>query len=289
MAPEGTPFDYSAAFSRNLGLVNPDEQGKLRGSRVAIAGMGAVGSAHLVTLARMGIGTFRIADFDTYEIHNINRQAGAMQSTLGKSKVDVMASITNDINPTATVECFSEGITEENVETFLQGADIAIDGLDFTAVEARDIFYKTAYRLNIPVVAVGPVGCSAASLVFMPGEMTWQEYFAMDLADSEFERFVLFIVGTAPALLHRNYIDRRYVDLSKKQGPSLSLAIQLCAGVAASEALKLLLGRGPIKAAPHYQQIDVYEGKFASGKLRWGNRGPLQRLKFWLAKKELGK
>lgn len=281
-------FDYAAAFSRNLGLVSPEEQQVLRKSHVAIAGMGAVGSAHLLTLARMGVGNFRIADFDLYEIHNINRQVGAMLSTLGKSKVDVMAESVADINPAASVERFHEGVTEENVEHFLEGADVALDGLDFTAVEAREIFYATAHRLGIPVIAVGPVGCSAASLVFLPGGMTWHDYFAMDLAKNDFERFVLFIVGTAPALLHRDYIDRRYVNLAKKQGPSLSLAIQLCTGVAAGEALKLLLKRGKVRAAPYYQQFDVYQGKLATGKLRWGNRGPLQRLKFWFAKKQLG-
>lgn len=286
---DSSNFDYANAFSRNLGLVTPEEQAVLRKSCVAIAGMGAVGSAHLTTLSRMGIGCFRIADFDSYEIHNINRQTGAMTSTLGQLKVDVMASLTRDINPTAAVECYPEGIVEDNVERFLKGADVAIDGLDFTAVDARELFYATADRLGIPVVAVGPVGCSAASLVFVPGKMTWHDYFAMDLAKSDFERFVLFIVGTAPAGLHRGYIDRKYVDLAAKRGPSLALAIQLCAGVAAGETLKLLLKRGKLLPAPYFQQFDVYRWRHAVGKLRWGNRGPLQRFKFWFAKKQLAK
>jgi molybdopterin/thiamine biosynthesis adenylyltransferase len=237
----------------------------------------------------MGIGCFRIADFDSYEIHNINRQTGAMTSTLGQPKVDVMARLTQDINPTATVECFPEGIVEGNVERFLEGADVAIDGLDFTAVDTRELFYATASRMGIPVVAVGPVGCSAASLVFLPGKMAWHDYFAMDLAKSDFERYILFIVGTAPAALHRTYIDRKYVDLANKKGPSLALAVQLCAGVAAGETLKLLLKRGRILPAPYFRQFDVYYGRHVVGKLRWGNRGPIQRLKFWFAKKQLAK
>jgi len=285
---ESSGFDYAAAFSRNLGLVSPEEQETLRHGCVAIAGMGAVGSAHLATLARMGIGHFRIADFDEYEIHNLNRQTGALVSTLGQSKVDVMAALTRDINPTATVECFHQGVTDDNVERFLTGADVAIDGLDFTAVEARELFYATACRLGIPVVAVGPVGCSAASLVFLPGKMSWHDYFAMDLARSDFERYVLFIMGTAPAGLHLGYIDRKYVNLEAKQGPSLALAVQLCAGIAAGETLKLLLKRGKVLAAPYFQQFDVYRGRHAVGKLRWGNRGPLQRLKCWIAKRQLG-
>lgn len=286
---EEASFNYPSAFSRNLGLVSPEEQEILRNSRIAIAGMGAVGSAHLITLARMGVGYFRIADFDVYEIHNINRQAGAMSSTLGKSKVDVMAEIVKDINPDATVERYAEGLVMQNIQRFLEGADVAIDGLDFTAIDVREQFYTAAYDLGIPVVAVGPVGCSAAALVFMPGKMTWHEYFAMDLAESEFERYVLFIVGTAPAGLHMGYIDRKYVDLAAKRGPSLALAIQLCTGIAAAETLKLLLKRGVVRCAPYYQQFDAYKGRYAVGKLRWGNRGPLQRIKFWLTKRQLAK
>ena len=55
-------WSYEEAFSRNLGLINPQEQEKLRKSRVAIAGMGGIGGINLMTLARLGIGAFRIAD-----------------------------------------------------------------------------------------------------------------------------------------------------------------------------------------------------------------------------------
>ena len=284
-----TEYDYDTAFSRNLGLVNPTEQVILRKSRVAIAGLGGVGGVHLTTLARMGIGQFRIADFDTFEIHNVNRQAGAAVSTFGLAKVAVMKKMTLDINPTAHVESYPEGITQENVSRFLDQVDVAIDGLDFTAVDIRDIFYAEAYRRGIPVVAVGPVGCSAACLVFMPGRMTWHDYFAMDLAKSDFERRVLFIIGTAPAGLHMPYVDRKYVDLAAKRGPSLALAVQLCSGMAAAETLKLLLKRGPVRAAPMYQQFDAYRGRYAVAKLRWGNRGPIQRIKYSIAKKLLSK
>jgi molybdopterin/thiamine biosynthesis adenylyltransferase len=280
-------FDYAAAFSRNLGLVNPAEQEILKQSRVAVAGLGGVGGVHLTTLARMGIGKFRIADFDTYEIHNFNRQAGALMSTLEQPKVDVIARMVHDINPAAQVECYAEGVSRENVARYLQDVDIAIDGLDFSAVEIRDVFYAEAYRQGIPVVAVGPVGCSAACLVFMPRRMTWQTYFAMDLAQSDFERYVLFIIGTAPAGLHMPYIDRQYVDLAAKRGPSLALAVQLCAGMAAAETLKLLLKRGRVLAAPYYQQFDAYRGRYAVGRLRWGNRGPIQRIKYSIARKLL--
>ena len=70
-----TSFDYNVAFSRNIGWLTPDEQTKLRNSRIAIAGLGGVGGSHLLTLARLGIGKFNIADFDRFELHNSKRFA----------------------------------------------------------------------------------------------------------------------------------------------------------------------------------------------------------------------
>ena len=280
-------FNYDTAFSRNLGLVQPEEQEILKNTRIAIAGMGAVGGMHLITLARMGIGHFHIADLDTYELVNFNRQVGATMQTLGQSKVHVMEELVTGINPSATVTRFESGIQEENIEQFLDGVDVAVDGLDYFAVEARDLFYRTAYRRNIPVVAAGPLGCSAALLVFVPGGMTWQKYFSMDLANSAEEKYVLFAIGTAPRGLQFSYIDTSYVNFQEQRGPSLAPAVQMCAGVVATEVLKLLLNRGPVYAAPHYQQFDAYKCKYAKGKLRWGNKGPLQRLKFALVKRKL--
>ena len=70
-------FDYNTAFSRNIGWVTADEQRVLRGKRIAIAGMGGVGGLHLLALTRLGIGKFSIADPDTFELANFNRQVAA--------------------------------------------------------------------------------------------------------------------------------------------------------------------------------------------------------------------
>ena len=75
-------FDYDDAFSRNIGWVTEWEQRALCDKTVAIAGMGGVSGAHLITLARLGVGAFHIADLDSFEIANINRQFGAGTSTL---------------------------------------------------------------------------------------------------------------------------------------------------------------------------------------------------------------
>src|SRR6185295_15972138 len=94
-------FSYAQAFTRNLGLVSSQEQERLRRACVALPGLGGVGGAHLQALARIGIGAFRLADPDTFELANFNRQLGASMSSIGRGKAEVMAEIARDINPEA--------------------------------------------------------------------------------------------------------------------------------------------------------------------------------------------
>ncbi|MCB1877940.1 MAG: ThiF family adenylyltransferase [Chromatiales bacterium] len=278
-------FDFDRAFSRNLGLMQPDEQQKIRSARVAIPGLGGVGGAHLLTLARMGVANFTIADFDVFELHNFNRQAGATLSALHRPKAEVMDQLVRDINPDADIRIFGEGINANNIDAFLEGVDVVIDGLDFFAVEARQILHAACWDKGIPAVMAGPIGASTAYIVFQPGHMSWHDYFAMDLATNITEKFILFAIGNAPAGTHVSYMDAKYVRLDEKRGPSLSLAVQLCSGAAAGEAMKLILGRGKIYPAPWFHQYDVYKCLYVRRKLRWGNRGPMQRLKFKMLRK----
>lgn len=280
-----TPFDYDRAFSRNLGLVQPDEQQKLRMARIAIPGLGGVGGAHLLTLARMGVANFHIADFDDFELHNFNRQAGANLSGLHRPKADVMEAAALDINPEADIKVFGDGINADNIDAFLEGVDVVVDGLDFFAVEAREILHAACWERGIPAVMAGPIGASTAYLVFQPGHMSWRDYFCMDLAKNLTEKYMLFAIGNAPSGTHVSYMNAKYVRLDEKRGPSLSLAVQLCSGAAAAEAMKLILGRGKIYPAPWFHQYDVYKCVYVRRKLRWGNRGPLQRLKFKMLRK----
>src|SRR5436190_18491964 len=131
------PFIYDKAFARSIGWVTAAEQQILRGKRVAIAGAGGVGGVHLMTLVRLGVGSFHIADFDKFDLANFNRQVGAMQSTRGLPKIEVMAGMARDVNPELEIKLFSNGIDAGNLEEFFEGVDIYIDSLDFFAFEIR--------------------------------------------------------------------------------------------------------------------------------------------------------
>lgn len=93
-------------FSRTEALIGIEAQEKLKKSKVAVFGLGGVGSYTVEALARAGIGHLVLVDFDTYDITNINRQIGALHSTIGKYKVDVMKERILDINPNAFVETY---------------------------------------------------------------------------------------------------------------------------------------------------------------------------------------
>src|SRR5690242_20902319 len=111
-------FIYEEAFSRNIGWVTREEQCQLREKRVAIAGLGGVGGIHLLTLCRLGIGGFHLADFDSFDLVNFNRQTGATISTLNLPKLEVMVQQALDINPDLQIKGFPNGVTAGNLDDF---------------------------------------------------------------------------------------------------------------------------------------------------------------------------
>lgn len=286
-SPAADPWSYETAFCRNQGLINSEEQAKLRASRVAIAGLGGVGGVHLATLARLGIGAFHLADPDRFELANFNRQYGATMRSLGRSKAEEMAETAAAINPQADLQVFTEAVTPENVGKFLYGVDVLVDGIDFFAIEARRLVFREARRRGIWAVTAGPIGFSTAWLVFDPRGMSFDDYFDLHDGMSRWEQIIAFAVGVAPRATHLRYLDLSAVDPQSGRGPSAGLACQLCAGVAAAEVMKILLDRSPIRAAPYYSQFDAYRHVLRTGRLRRGNRHPLQRLKRWYLRRRL--
>lgn len=280
-------FNYDDAFSRNIGWVTEAEQQRLRHARVGIGGLGGVGGVHLLTLARLGVGRFSIADFDVFDIVNFNRQVGATLSSLKEPKIDVLADMAKDINPEVDLRLFPAGVQEENLEAFLEDVDVYVDGLDFFAFSARRMTFAACERKGIPVVTAAPLGLGTALLVFGPGGMSFEDYFGFEGCD-EMEMAIRFLVGLSPAMLQRGYIaDMSRVNLAERRGPSSIAACQLCAGVAAVETLKLLLGRGGVKLAPWGSQFDAYRMRYVRTWRPGGYRNPLQRLMCGLVSRQL--
>ena len=278
-------FSWQGAFDRNIGWLTEWEQTALRGKTVAIAGVGGVGGAHLLALTRLGIGGFILADFDTFDLANFNRQVGASMSTLGRPKLDVMAEMALDINPELRITRFHEGLTTENMDRFLETADMFVDGLDFFVMDIRQEVFARCGELRIPSVTAAPIGMGTGFIAFMPGGQTFEEYFRLE-GQPENEQYLRFLLGVAPSGMHRPYlVDPSRINLEERRGPSTTVGCGLCAAMVGAQAVRILLQRGGVRPAPFHHHFDAYLGKMVTTRLRWGNGGLLQRIKLGLARK----
>ncbi|MFH1024383.1 MAG: ThiF family adenylyltransferase [Planctomycetota bacterium] len=256
--PDSAVFDYREAFSRNLGLVTEAEQEKLRRATVGLVGMGGVGGGHVQAIARMGVEGFHLSDLDVFEVANFNRQFGAFLWSVGRPKAEVCGEILRNINPNARVKLFAEGITRENIGNFLDGVDIVVDGIDFFCIRERLFYFAACRERGIPVVTAGPIGHGAAVLVFVPGGMTFEEYFRIDPGMTRIEMLLAFGLGLG--LRPGGGMDPARVDFERGKGPALAPVCFLCSALAGMEVLKIILGRGPVAVAPRGRYHDIYRG-----------------------------
>lgn len=271
-------FSYAEAFDRNLGWFTETEQKALQGKTIAIAGMGGVGGVHLLTLVRLGVAKFRIADLDSFEVANFNRQVGAMMSTLDQPKVSVLARMAKDINPEVEIVEFSSGVTDRNIDDFLKGADLFIDGFDFFVLDIRRKTFARCRELGIAAITAAPVGMGVAFLVFTRDGMSFEDYFRFE-GKPELRQYINFLMGLSPSGMHRSYlVDPSRLDIARRKAPSTMIGVQLCASFTAAQAVKFLLNRGEVRPAPYHYHFDAYMNKFQAGRRR-GNNGLLQRLK----------
>jgi molybdopterin/thiamine biosynthesis adenylyltransferase len=283
-----TVFDYDSAFSRNNGITSLQEQEKLKNATVAIAGMGGVGGDYLVTLARAGVGNFRISDFDDFEIVNFNRQYGATMSTVGRKKLDVMNELALDINPDSNIQTFDNGIDETNIEEFLRNTDVFIDAVEFFEIKTHQLIVNTCRRLGIPAIFGVPLGFGVGMLVYTAEGMSFDDYFDLDYSAPLEHQVLKMSLGCAPAGFHLKYVDPDSVDLSIRKAPSISSGCKLATGMVITQALLAILHPSELKPLPHYTCFDARLNKLKRGYLWMGNRNPLQKIKFALAKKLLG-
>lgn len=293
-------FEYNEAFRRNIGWVSTDEQAKLQKATIAIGGLGGVGGDHAITLARLGVENFSIADFDTFDYSNFNRQSGATVNTIGKSKIDVTEQLMLDINPNIKVKKFSMGLTRDNLNDFLDGVNIYVDSLDLFALDIRRAVFHSCDDMGIPALTTAPMGMGAAFLSFLPGKgMSFEQYFGMsdpttlDLQSVEgspveeymlhldhyIDNIVRFIIGLSPSFQQRKYlVDKTKVNLFTKDVPSLKMGIDLTAGGLCTNVLKIILNRGEVVCAPRGLHFDAYRNKYIKTRCSGGAKNIKLRL-----------
>lgn len=260
----------SPEFSRNYGFWNEAEQRALISSRVAIGGVGGDGFQLGVKLARMGVGSFSVADPEVFERENVNRVEGAKSTSIGRAKVDVFRETVLDINPGARVDVWREGVTRDNAVEFMRGADLVFDESELTRPEIGTLIARQARTQNIPDVLVMNVGFAAQVMSFAPRSAWTFERFMGLSTDDDLDRISGQSVDLSRCL---PYIPP-YTDLTSlmtlqndESGdvslPSISVGVDLASAIGSVQAFLHLTSsvssrrRRPIWA-PRMAYIDAY-------------------------------
>jgi molybdopterin/thiamine biosynthesis adenylyltransferase len=251
------------SHDRNAGVLTPTEQEMLRKSRVVVAGVGGVGGRVSETLARLGVGELIVIDPDVFTVTNLNRQAGSSVETLDQKKADVIASLCRAVSPAAVVSSFPVGVDSRNVESLVDGADVVVDGTDYSRPETALVLAREARRQDIPVVLAVEVGFGGWVTAFHPKGVTFERFFRLSesVTDEEVKRGDESIplerwIGRIP-----RYADTRILEAIRKgelEAPAIAPAVEICAATVSTLVVDILSGRNSLWA-PTVWHVDVRE------------------------------
>ncbi|CAH0534262.1 tRNA threonylcarbamoyladenosine dehydratase [Vibrio stylophorae] len=156
--PSTAPSEqYQQRFGGTARLYGRDQLEWLRGSHVAVIGIGGVGSWAAEALARTGVGAITLVDMDDVCVTNINRQIHALSETVGQSKIELMAARIQSINPDCQVHLVDDFIGPDNLSEYLSAdLDYVLDAIDSLTAKAALLAYCKRYKIK--VVSVGGAG-----------------------------------------------------------------------------------------------------------------------------------
>ncbi|HEU4967230.1 MAG TPA: ThiF family adenylyltransferase [Candidatus Saccharimonadales bacterium] len=258
---------------RNLGFFTEEEQMRLGTAVVAIAGAGGDGGELALSLARLGIGAqggeIRLADPDTFERENINRQACCTTRTVGMNKAVAVAEYIREINPDIKVTTYTEGITRENTESFVAGSDLLVDETEFTMHAIGIALARTARHHNVPNLQVINVGFGAQVTSYdAQGKYTMERRLGvpetMPLGEVAEQGIpVTRWLAELPSYGDLGVFEK--VAKGEKSAPSVVTGVNIAAGIASVQAILHLLGPGNHRPEPVYApqvlSVDAMTGK----------------------------
>jgi len=171
-------------------------QEKLKKAKVFIAGAGGLGSPVATYLAAAGIGTLRIADHDTVELSNLNRQVLHWEENIGNEKAASAAEKLRKLNPEITIETIPETITEANASRLVGDADLIVDAMD--NLPTRYLLNKTAIEKGIPFFHGAVYGFEGRAMTVIPGKTACLNclYHGAEVPREKFP-----VIGVTPAVI----------------------------------------------------------------------------------------
>lgn len=248
---------FGPALARQAGLLSVEEQDKLAGARVAVLGLGGVGGVAAELLARAGVGSLAVCDGDVFEASNLNRQVGALHSSLGCAKAEVTAERLLDINPGLELTVAGPVQSMADAERVLAGnaaGVLAIDQLGPSLLALR-----AARSLEVPLVEALALPVIQVRVYSPDGPDPEEGRPSQGLAADELERADL--ASAYGAMEPGRWRDgdggpftldaRVALAMAEHHGAaSLGPLVWLAGSLAALEVMKLIVGRGRLAVHP---------------------------------------
>ncbi len=153
-------------YSRNLGVLDAAQQRRLRRSRVLIVGCGGVGGTVAVELARSGVGSFTLVDFDDFEPTNLNRQIACTRDTLGRNKAEALAEHLRAIDDGIQVEAIPRRVDLAALDDLVEACDLVFPAADDYAYSL--MVFRSARAQDRPALMVVPAGLWATVALISP-------------------------------------------------------------------------------------------------------------------------
>ncbi len=256
---------YCAQTQRNLGILDEQQQQRLKDSRIAVMGLGGIGGPCFEVLVRTGIEKFSIVDRDRYDQTNINRQNFAFLSTAGKAKTQVACDFAKDINPGVEIDAFNT-VDERNADEVIAGADAVVMGID----ELRPciLVSRKARALNIPVIEGWALPYGNVR-VFTSQSPSLEESYGLptvgrelpDIPKEEMDamgRELLMKLGTIEGIAG-HYKPDAADRIAAGRIPSFAPMVWFTSVMMAIETVKVLLGWGKPALGPQFSMYDPFE------------------------------
>ena len=253
-------FDYAEFTDRNLGFVSAAEQDKLRAGRVLVIGVGGMGGAAVQALARMGVGALTLADIDSFELSNLNRQVFATLDTVGQDKAAATAAALRRINPGLELKVLgSEWSTQ--LDELLATHPVVINGMDDIAMGVR--LYRAAakhgatvidaYTSPLPsVIVVGPGDPRPEQRLGYPTLGVAPAGFDDAMLRACFEREIEYVMVHSSSANHIDLDVAKALIAGTRKRMSFAPMVIATGNLMAFEVAKQLLGRRPAADARGY-------------------------------------
>jgi molybdopterin/thiamine biosynthesis adenylyltransferase len=169
--------EYDERTCRNhFWIGGPEGQETIRKLSIGVAGMGGMGANIANHLVRLGVGHLRIADPDTIEATNLNRQVIARKDSLGSLKVDAAIRDLRNIAEDFELVAYNQGITEEMAEEFVEGCDAIVDEVDVYQLETHVALHKAARARGLPLYSSYAVGFGIHFYKFHGKDYTFEDF-----------------------------------------------------------------------------------------------------------------